>query len=90
MDWINLVVIHLVEIAVVGIFLLIRRNNVLEKAVQEQQQYINAISIIIDESQNKLSELDTLGAFKNDDEVGGFFTALKEIQEILNTFNNRR
>jgi len=88
--WIWLLGIHLLEIIGIGIFFLIRRNNTLEKAVVDQQQYIDSISIIIQNSQQKLDELDTLGAFKTDDEVGTFFQNLKQIQEILNEFNNRK
>jgi hypothetical protein len=88
--WIWLLIIHLVEIIGIGIFLLFRRNSALEKAVSDQQQYIDAISIIIANSNAKLKELDTLGAFQTDDEVGTFFSNLREIQEILNQFNNRR
>jgi len=88
--WIWLIGIHLIEIIGIGIFLLIRRNNALEKAVTEQQQYIDAISIIIANSDAKLRELDTLGAFQTDDEVGTFFTNLREIQEVLNQFNNKK
>ena len=40
------VIIHLIELAIIGAFLLIRRNNALEKAFIEQQQYIDAIGII--------------------------------------------
>ncbi len=90
MMWIWLLGIHLLEIIGIGIFFLIRRNNTLEKAVVDQQQYIDSISIIIQNSQQKLDELDTLGAFKTDDEVGTFFQNLKQIQEILNEFNNRK
>jgi hypothetical protein len=89
MIWLWILGIHLIELAVIGIFLLIRRNSALEKAVQEQQQYIDAISIIIANSNAKLKELDVMGAFQADDEVGNFFTNLKEIQDILNEFNNR-
>jgi hypothetical protein len=85
-----LIIIHLIEIIGIGIFFLIRRNNILEKAVNEQQQYIDAISIIIANSNAKLKELDTLGAFQTDDEVGTFFTNLREIQEVLNQFNNKK
>lgn len=88
--WIWLIVIHLIELAAIGLFFLIRRNSVLEKAVVEQQQYIDAISIIIQNSQQKLDELDVLGAFKTDDEVGTFFRNLKEIQDVLNDFNARK
>ncbi len=87
--WLWIVGIHVVEIAAIGIFLLVRRNSALEKAVKEQQQYLDAISIIIANSNEKLKELDIMGAFQADDEVGTFFTNLKEIQTILNEFNNR-
>ena len=90
MMWLWILGIHLAEIAVIGIFLLVRRNSALEKAVNDQQQYIDAISIIIANSDAKLKELDVMGAFQADDEVGTFFTNLKEIQDTLNEFNNRR
>jgi hypothetical protein len=88
--WLWILGIHLAEIAVIGIFLLVRRNSALEKAVNDQQQYIDAISIIIANSDAKLKGLDVMGAFQADDEVGNFFTNLKEIQDTLNEFNNRR
>jgi hypothetical protein len=82
------IIIHLIELAIIGSVLLIRRNNVLERTVTKQQDYIDAISIIIANSDAKLKELDTLGAFEADDEVGTFFRNLKEIQEIISDFNN--
>jgi hypothetical protein len=88
--WIWLIGIHVAELIAIGIFLLVRRNNALEKAVVDQQQYLDAISIIIQNSQQKLEELDVMGAFKSDDEVGTFFRNLKEIQDILNEFNTRK
>ena len=88
MMWVWLIVIHVIEIVAVGIFLLIRRNNALEKAVIRQREYIDAISIIISNSEQKLKELDQLGAFQADDEVGTFFQNLREIQNIINDFNN--
>jgi hypothetical protein len=86
--WLWLIIIHVVELIGIGVFLLIRRNNALEKAVEQQRQYIDAISIIINNSNEKLKELDTLGAFQTDDEVGTFFQNLREIQTIINNFNN--
>jgi hypothetical protein len=87
MIWIWVVGIHAIELIAVGVFLLVRRNNALEKAVTQQQQHLDAISIIIQNSQQKLEELDPIGAFKSDDEVGTFFRNLKEIQDVLNEFN---
>jgi hypothetical protein len=88
--WLSLLIIHLIEVAVVGVILLIRRNSALEKAVVEQRQYIDAISIIVANSDSKLRELDIQGAFEADDEVGTFFNNLKEIQTIISDFNNSR
>ena len=86
--WLTLLIVHIIELAIVGGILLIRRNAALEKAVIEQRQYIDAISIIVANSDAKLRELDIQGAFEADDEVGTFFNNLKEIQTIISDFNN--
>ena len=84
------VIIHLIELAIIGAFLLVRRNNALEKAFIEQQQYIDAIGIIAADGETRLKELDLQGAFQADDEVGTFFTNLKEIQTLVSQFNIRK
>jgi hypothetical protein len=88
--WLTLLIVHIIELALIGGILLIRRNNALEKAVVEQRQYMDAISIIVANSDAKLRELDIQGAFEADDEVGTFFNNLKEIQTIISDFNNSR
>ena len=88
--WLTILIIHIVELAIIGGILLIRRNAALEKAVIEQRQYVDAISIIVANSDAKLRELDIQGAFEADDEVGTFFNNLKEIQTIISDFNNSR
>jgi hypothetical protein len=85
--WLTLLIIHVVELVVLGGYLLIRRNSVLEKAVARRQEYIDAISIIVANSDAKLKELDIQGAFEADDEVGTFFNNLREIQNIISDFN---
>jgi hypothetical protein len=85
--WLTLLIVHAIELAVIGGFLLIRRNNILEKAVTQRQEYIDAISIIVANSDAKLKELDIQGAFEADDEVGTFFNNLREIQNIISDFN---
>ena len=82
--------IHLLELLLIGGYLLIRKNIALEKTVSDQQQYIDAISIIIEDSSNTIQQLDARGAFEADDEVGTFFRNLKEIQTVLNQFNARK
>ena len=88
--WLTILIIHVIELVIVGGVLLIRRNTALEKAVVEQRQYIDAISIIVANSDAKLRELDIQGAFEADDEVGTFFNNLKDIQNIISDFNNSR
>jgi len=83
-------VIHLVELAIIGAFLLIRRNNALERAFSQQQEYIDAIGIIAADGEARLKELDLQGAFQADDEVGTFFQNLKEIQTLVSQFNTRK
>ena len=86
--WLTLLIVHIIELAIIGGYLLIRRNTALEKAVVEQRQFIDAIGIIVANSDAKLKELDIQGAFEADDEVGTFFNNLKEIQTIISDFNN--
>jgi hypothetical protein len=66
--------------------MLIRKNRKLEEIITEQQQYLDSINIVIKQSEDKLKELDDRGIFEADDEVGFFFTNIKEIQSILNDF----
>ena len=84
------ILIHVVEILGIAGYLIIRKNAKLERALIEQQQYIDAISIVIEDSANTIQELDNRGAFEADDEVGTFFRNLKEIQNVLNQFNTRK
>jgi len=85
-----LILVHVIEVICVAGYLIIRKNSKLEKALIEQQQYIDAISIVIEDSANTIQELDNRGAFEADDEVGTFFRNLKEIQTVLNQFNTRK
>ena len=82
--------IHLFELLLFGGYLLVKKNNTLEKVVADQQQYIDAISVIINDSSETIKQLDAKGAFESDDEVGTFFRNLKEIQTVLDQFNLRK
>ena len=84
------VLIHIIELAIIGAVLLVRRNNALERAIVQQREFVDAISIIITNSDEKLRELDIRGVFEADDEVGTFFKNLKEIQTIISEFNSSR
>ena len=84
------ILVHVIEVIGIAGYLIIRKNSKLEKMVNSQQQYIDAISIVIENSANTIQELDNRGAFEADDEVGTFFRNLKEIQNVLNQFNTRK
>ena len=82
--------IHLFELMIFGFYMLLRRNSLLEKIATQQQEYINAISITIQNSNETLREMEIAGAMEADDEVGVFFRNLKEIQTQINQFNNTK
>lgn len=85
-----IIVVHLIEVALIGGYLLIRKNSQLEKVIADQQQYIDAVGVIINDSSETIKQLDNRGAFESDDEVGTFFRNLKEIQNVLDQFNLRK
>ncbi len=56
--WLTILIIHIVELAIIGGFLLIRRNAALEKAVVEQRQGLYAFKVIMDDSNNTADVID--------------------------------
>ena len=83
-----LVNVSLIVLAVLGyiIWNLTKKNLILEDAVIKRDNILIAMSDLIKDSEKKLKEVDTLGAFKSDDEVGFFFKTVMEIQQHLNDF----
>ena len=60
---------------------LLKKNEKLEDMNVAQDTYIQQISTIITESNRKIKEIDSKQIFQSDDEIGWFFTGIKEIQE---------
>jgi hypothetical protein len=87
---ITFILIHIAEIIAILAYILIRKVRNLESVVINQQQYIDTVSIIIDQANDRLKELDASGMFESDDEIGFFFENIKEIQSVLNDFNNKK
>jgi len=87
---ITFILIHIAEIIAILAYILIKKVRNLESVVLEQQQYIDTISIVIDQADERVKELDASGMFQSDDEIGFFFENIKEIQSVLNDFNNRK
>ena len=65
---------------------LIVQNNKLTRLVEERDIYINNISAVIEDIETRLREIDNRGTFASDDEVGFFFTSLKQMSQTLNVY----
>lgn len=66
---------------------LLKKNEKLEDAVTNQDDFISILTSKIEESSIRLKEIDNKGSFEADDEIGWFFSTVKEIQNMLNQFN---
>jgi hypothetical protein len=67
---------------------LLVKNEKAEDIIISQQKYISSISEIIENSENRIKEIDEKEIFKSDDEIGWFFNELKKIQNILSQYKN--
>ena len=89
---IYLVTILSILVAVLGYatFNLLRKNEKQEDILAGYLNYLDKISRIIEVSDKRLKDIDARGTFKSDDEVGFFFQAIKQLQDILNEFTLRK
>ena len=71
------------------IYNLYKKNIKLEEMVTERDNKLRSLSDVIRESDSMLKDLDTIGAFKSDDEIGFFFQSVKQIQEALNQYTTK-
>lgn len=80
--------ILLVLVIILGFttFNLLKKQEKAEDILIGYMNYLDNLSKVIEISDKKLKEIDRKGTFHSDDEVGFFFTSLKEIQDILNEF----
>ena len=67
-------------------FNLLRKNERYEDALSAYQEFIRQFQKQVVASDKKLKEIDSKGLFDSDDEIGWFFTQLKEIQKNLTEF----
>lgn len=83
-------VIILSILLAVGIYViwnLMRKVERLEDTANQYADYIYNITDIIREMDTRVREIDQRGIFEADDEIGFFFTELKNMQNILNSVN---
>ena len=77
--------IHLLEIVGILGFLLIRKNQKLEEIIVNQQQQLEAISILINKMDEDFKQLDDKIWIEGDGELQAVFREMKDIQNILNS-----
>lgn len=67
-------------------FNLLKKNEQLEDITIKQQQILDNLSQDIFYCEQRIQELDTLGAFKSDDEIGWFFKEVKNMSDKLKQY----
>ena len=67
-------------------FNLLRKNEKYEDLTEGYRVFILRFQQQVKESDKRIKEIDSKGAFKSDDEVGYFFNELKKIQDSLTNF----
>jgi hypothetical protein len=72
------------------IYNLYSKNVKLEQMVVQRDETLSILNDIIIESNIKLKDIDRLGAFKSDDEIGFFFNTVLDIQDVLNEFSTKK
>lgn len=65
---------------------LLLKNEKAEDIIVSQREFIDEFRKSIEESDEKLQELDVRGSFSSDDEIGWFFNEIKKLQNALSRF----
>ena len=76
----------LLIVSLIAIRNLLLKVEKYEDVTVDQVKYLQNISNIIADANEKLKAVDSKGIFEADDEVGFFFQALKSIQEELDVY----
>jgi len=68
------------------IFNLLKKVEKLEKTNIEQEQFILDLYNLIKYSEERIKEIDSNQLFQSDDDIGFFFTNIKNIQNLLSEY----
>ena len=86
MEYIITILILIILVLSYIIFNLNRKNEILEQFIYNQSDILVKLNILVKESSKKLEEIDSSGSFSSDDEVGFFFSYVKNIQKTLENY----
>jgi len=67
-------------------FNLLRKNERAEDIVTQYNEYLTEFNKQIKFTSERLKEIDAKGTFESDDEIGWFFTQIKNLQEGIERF----
>ena len=68
------------------IYNLFRKVEVLETLAEKHSDYLVRLNDMVSISTKRLNEIDDKGAFSSDDEIGWFFTYVKQLQDLLKQY----
>ena len=68
------------------IYNLFRKVEVLETLAEKHSDYLVRLNDMVSISTKRLDEIDDKGAFSSDDEIGWFFTYVKQVQDLLKQY----
>jgi len=91
MIW-GIIAVTLWVVTIVGYVIrnLMIQNEKLTRLIEERDIYINNIDEVIENIEARLRDIDVKGTFASDDEVGFFFTSLKQMSQTLNVYKLRK
>jgi hypothetical protein len=81
--------IHLFELLGFGVFLLVKKNILLEKTLVEQKEYMDAMSFIASQLSTSLAKLDERMYVEGDAELEEVFEQIKEFKSIIDEVSNK-
>ena len=69
-----------------AVFNLLRKLETLEDILMQSDTFVYGMTNKIEETTERLKDIDLKGTFESDDEVGWFFKSLLELQEELQSY----
>lgn len=86
MTYLLLILILIIVVEGYVIYNLLFKVEKYETTILTQTQILNSLYNVIYDMNLKLKEIDDRGTFESDDEVGFFFSELKQMQSTLNQY----
>jgi hypothetical protein len=86
MIYIIIILIASLSVLLYVIYNLFRKVEVLETLAEKHSDYLVRLNDMVSISTKRLDEIDDKGAFSSDDEIGWFFTYVKQVQDLLKQY----